>query len=62
MDINIESGVSTLVRSTLNGREIANAVSTARTIARFQKRPLTLDDIMTILGMRKEFDEGMKKM
>ncbi|KAJ5106984.1 hypothetical protein N7456_003659 [Penicillium angulare] len=45
----------------MNGREIVNAIHTARTIARFETKPLMLGHIETVLGVWREFDESLKK-
>jgi hypothetical protein len=55
-DLNLEKDIITLSKETLNGREIANTVNTARTIARFEKRSLHLDDLETILQVRRDFE------
>lgn len=46
----------------MNGREISNAVHTARTIARFQKKPVGIEHIEMVLGVWRRFDEGLKKI
>lgn len=45
-----------LVASELNGREISNAVNTARTIARFEEKRLQWGHIRTVLEVRSAFD------
>lgn len=45
-----------LVASELNGREISNAVHTARTIARFEEKRLQWEHIRTVLEVRSAFD------
>ncbi|KAK6849450.1 hypothetical protein PG995_013283 [Apiospora arundinis] len=45
-----------LVSSALNGREISNAVNTARTIARFEEKRLQWGHIRTVLEVRSAFD------
>ncbi|KAK7911263.1 hypothetical protein PG985_013744 [Apiospora marii] len=45
-----------LVSSELNGREISNAVNTARTIARFEEKRLQWGHIRTVLEVRSAFD------
>lgn len=48
--------VTAVVHRPLNGREISNAVNTARTLARFHKTKLQLKHIQTVLKVRDEFD------
>jgi len=62
LDIDIEDAIDTLVCEKLNGREITNAMNTARTLARFAGKPLQLRHIETVLGVRREFDVTLKKM
>jgi hypothetical protein len=56
-----DDAVDALVTATLNGREIANAINTAQTIARFEKKPLQLSHIETVLEVRKAFDASLKR-
>ena len=53
--------VEKVVNEKLNGREISNAINTARTLARFEGRPLRLDHLQSILSIRKDFDVSLKK-
>ncbi|KAK4443898.1 AAA family [Podospora aff. communis PSN243] len=50
-----------LMAEKLNGREIAHAVRTARTLARAEGVPLQLDHLLTVLGMRREFETALAK-
>ncbi|KAI0147929.1 P-loop containing nucleoside triphosphate hydrolase protein [Hypoxylon sp. NC0597] len=59
-EIDVDMTVDFLVAAKLNGREIANAVNTARTLARFDGAPLKLSHIETVLEVRKGFDESLK--
>ncbi|KAI0385879.1 P-loop containing nucleoside triphosphate hydrolase protein [Hypomontagnella monticulosa] len=59
-EIDVDSTVGFLVTAKLNGREIANAVNTARTLARFDGAPLRLGHIETVLDVRQSFDESLK--
>ena len=56
----MDETIDTLVKVPLNGREIANAVNTARTLARFDKVPLRLSHIETVLDVRRGFDEKLR--
>lgn len=55
----VDDAVDFLLREKLNGREISNAVNTARTIARFRKERLQLKHIESVLGVRREFDKSL---
>jgi hypothetical protein len=59
--IDFDEAINKLVRDEVNGREIANAVNTAKTLARFQGKPLELHHIETVLGIRREFDASLAK-
>lgn len=54
--------IENIVQENLNGREITNTINTARTLARYEKKPLRLSHIKTVLGIRNEFDQTLKKM
>ena len=57
----VDDTVDSLVGEKLNGREIANAVNTARTIARFRKERLRLEHIESVIKVRHEFDKSLKE-
>lgn len=59
-DIDVDSAIGFLVTAHLNGREISNAVNTARTLARFDDVPLRLNHIQTVLEVRQAFDESFQ--
>lgn len=46
----------------LNGREIANTITTARTLARFARVPMGRAHIENVLGVRIEFEENLQKL
>ncbi|KAF2660225.1 P-loop containing nucleoside triphosphate hydrolase protein [Lophiostoma macrostomum CBS 122681] len=58
----IDRAIDTLVKIKMNGREIANALNTALTLARFEGNSLQLKHIETVLNIRDEFDLGLKRM
>jgi DNA-binding protein len=60
IDIEPEDAIDNFVAAKINGREISNAVNTARTIARFEHKPLQLKHIELVLGVWKEFDDSLK--
>jgi AAA+ superfamily predicted ATPase len=61
IDLDPEDAIDNFVAAKVNGREISNAVNTARTIARFDKKPLQLKHIELVLGVWKEFDDSLKE-
>lgn len=55
----IDGVIQTLLEMRLNGREISNAVNTARTIARFSKERLKLAHINKVLTVRHAFHKDV---
>jgi len=53
--------VRILAERHLNGREISNAINTAKTIAAFEKRKLMLEHIQKVLKVRDSFDKKLGK-
>lgn len=45
----------------LNGREIANSILTASTLARFEKQPLQMKHIDTVLTVRMDFETSLER-
>ncbi|KAI1088335.1 P-loop containing nucleoside triphosphate hydrolase protein [Rostrohypoxylon terebratum] len=58
-DSDLDRTVDELEKEELNGREIANAVNTARTLARFDGARLSSSHIKTVLEVRRGFDESL---
>jgi hypothetical protein len=59
--IDPEDVIDTLVDESINGREIANAVHTARTLARFEAKTLQLYHIETVLQVRRDFEASVAR-
>jgi SpoVK/Ycf46/Vps4 family AAA+-type ATPase len=59
--LDIDEDVDYFVQDELNGREIANCVNTALTLARFDKRKLKVDDVQAVLETRKEFEKTIHR-
>lgn len=53
--------VESVLQEELNGREIANAVNTARTIARYGEEKLQLRHIEMVVEVRRDFDRSLKR-
>ncbi|KAL9080688.1 MAG: hypothetical protein Q9157_000575 [Trypethelium eluteriae] len=62
IDMDIDETVEGLMDERLNGREITNAIHTARTLARFEENPLMLEHIKTVLNVKSDFDVSLKRM
>ena len=59
--VDLEDAVPSLIRDRINGREISNTVNTARTLARFEAKPLQLRHLETVLQTRRDFDVSIAK-
>ncbi|KAI0854214.1 P-loop containing nucleoside triphosphate hydrolase protein [Daldinia vernicosa] len=59
-ETDIQKGVDSLVTAKLNGREIANVVNTARTLARFNGVPLNRGHLDTVIEIQQGFNESVK--
>ncbi|KAJ5247671.1 ATPase AAA-type core [Penicillium chermesinum] len=55
-----KEAIDKFISAKMNGREIANAVNTARTIARFEKVPLHVAHIKTVIDVWASFDENLR--
>ncbi|ESU15644.1 hypothetical protein FGSG_09116 [Fusarium graminearum PH-1] len=51
-----------LAEANLNGRQIRNAVSTARQLARYQKEPLSYKHLTAVIDEAKKFDEYLLEL
>lgn len=56
----IRSNLSKLASTALNGRQIRNAVSTARQLAMFRGEPMGLVHLETAIGELEKFDSYLK--
>ncbi|KAK4457776.1 hypothetical protein QBC42DRAFT_144649, partial [Cladorrhinum samala] len=57
--MDVDEDIDELLAERLNGREIAYAVHTARTIARHKGEPLMLDHLRIVVEVRNEFDRSL---
>ncbi|KAF6822948.1 AAA family ATPase [Colletotrichum plurivorum] len=58
----IRSHLPELAQTNLNGREIRNAISTARQLAVYREQPLGYKHITSVIGEAKKFDEYLKEL
>lgn len=54
--------IESLMEYNLNGREIANIIHTARTVARFQNEALQMSHIRVILDVRVSFEASLERV
>ncbi|KAH7309820.1 P-loop containing nucleoside triphosphate hydrolase protein [Stachybotrys elegans] len=56
----IDDAIKVVVHQNLNGREISNAIHTARTIARFEETRVQIKHLQSVLAVRAKFDDSLK--
>ncbi|KAF2237724.1 P-loop containing nucleoside triphosphate hydrolase protein [Viridothelium virens] len=56
----LERHVNDLARYVLNGREIRNALTTGRQLARYEKKPLTYESLKHVIDVSSRFDKYLK--
>ena len=61
ISIDLDEAVDRLIKDEINGREIANTVNTAKTLARFEAQPLQMRHIETVLQVMRDFDVSIAK-
>ncbi|QKX57834.1 uncharacterized protein TRUGW13939_04954 [Talaromyces rugulosus] len=61
IELDLDDDVDGLAIANMNGRQIANTVNTAKTIARFEQKPLQLRHIHTVLDVCAAFDQKLKR-
>ncbi|KAG8161250.1 hypothetical protein KVR01_009514 [Diaporthe batatas] len=57
----VDDAVENILMEKLNGREISNALNTARTLARFEQEKLGLNHIERVLQVRHDFDKSIQR-
>ena len=57
----LEDHLTELAAAKLNGRQIRNAVSTARQMAKFKKETLQYSHLETVIDVAKEFDNYLEE-
>ena len=58
----VRAKLDELAEAELNGREIRNAVSTARQLAMFRKEPMGYKHIQIVIEEAKKFDKYLKDL
>lgn len=63
MDVDsIREGLADLAKLAMNGRQIRNAVTTARQLARSRGRAMRLEDLNHVVNVSRRFDEYIEKL
>lgn len=60
-DLSLDHALLELSQLRLNGREISNSFNTARTLARFEKTPLTMEHLQSVLGAWHDFEQSLRR-
>jgi AAA+ superfamily predicted ATPase len=61
-DIDVEEALDVLSETEMNGREISNAINTARTLAKSEGERLNLEYLSTIVMVWEEFERSLKNI
>jgi AAA+ superfamily predicted ATPase len=59
LDLDMETALDSLEGTEMNGREISNSVTTAKTLAESEGSKLQLDYLQTIIQIWSDFEEGL---
>ncbi|OTA86681.1 hypothetical protein M434DRAFT_149967 [Hypoxylon sp. CO27-5] len=62
LDFDVDKELDEMLVADFNGREIANCINTARTLARFQESKLRAEHIWKVLNARKIFRDRIDEM
>jgi SpoVK/Ycf46/Vps4 family AAA+-type ATPase len=60
IDLNIEEALDAVEDTEMNGREISNSITTARTLAKSEGSKLKLEYLQTIIQVWTEFEDNLK--
>lgn len=61
-DVDLEQALDVLCVTEMNGREISNAINTARTLAKSEGERLNLEYLSTIVMVWEEFERSLKSI
>ncbi|KAJ9662411.1 hypothetical protein H2201_006120 [Coniosporium apollinis] len=61
-ELDVEGCLAVVVKAEMNGREIANAVNTARTLAAAEEGKLKLEHLETVLDVWSDFQSAIEKI
>lgn len=59
-ELDVEPALDILCKTEMNGREISNAINTARTLAKSESSKLNLEYLETIVQVWEEFESNLK--
>jgi len=61
-DVDLEQALDVLCVTEMNGREISNAINTAKTLAKSEGERLNLEYLSTIVMVWEEFERSLKSI
>jgi len=61
-ELDVEQSLDVLCKTEMNGREISNAINTARTLAESNGSKLKLEYLETIVQVWQEFEGSLKAL
>lgn len=59
---NLRASVKKLAKYTLNGRQIRNAITTARQLALYEERTMNSEDLEKVIAVANRFDQYLLKV
>ncbi|KUJ16761.1 P-loop containing nucleoside triphosphate hydrolase protein [Mollisia scopiformis] len=62
LDLDLEKALDAVEGTEMNGREISNSITTAKTLAKSEGSKLKLEYLQTIVQVWSEFEESLSKM
>lgn len=60
IDLDVAEALNAVEATEMNGREISNAITTAKTLAKSEGSRLKLEYLQTIIQVWSEFEESLK--
>jgi AAA+ superfamily predicted ATPase len=61
IEMDVDAGLDALEDTTMNGREISNSITTARTLAKSEGSKLKLEYLQAIVQVWREFEESFQR-
>jgi hypothetical protein len=60
--VDVEGYINQLADHPMNGREIRNAITTARQLAQFQNKDMTYEHLKHVIAVARKFDQHLGSM
>lgn len=62
LDLDVEKALDAVQDTRMNGREISNSITTAKTLAKSEGSKLKLEYLQTIVQIWSEFEESLSRL